>query len=274
MPSSTSAPTSSTSRRSCSSRPATARRCSPTTRFSMPTRSTGSRARSGTLWKRVLKRVDLTSRSLVALVEPGSCFAGTLAELAFATDRSYMLIGKLDGDNRPPATLALAAVEFRRLSDVRTGSRGWPAAFSPILPTSTRPRPRSGKMLDAETAQAARPRHLRARRHRLGRRDPRVPGGARELFARRADRAGGQSALRRPGDHGIENLRPPHRLAELDLPAPQCGRRGGRAQALRHRPEAGVRYACASECALRLSAGHGRQELPELSGALSQMEQP
>ena len=34
------------------------------------------------LWKRTLKRVDLTSRSLVALVEPGSCFAGTLAELA------------------------------------------------------------------------------------------------------------------------------------------------------------------------------------------------
>src|SRR6202011_6015960 len=42
------------------------------------------------LWKRVLKRVDLTSRSLVALVEPGSCFAGTLAELVFAADRSYM----------------------------------------------------------------------------------------------------------------------------------------------------------------------------------------
>ena len=35
-------------------------------------------------WKRVLKRVDLTSRSLVALIEPGSCFAGTLAELVFA----------------------------------------------------------------------------------------------------------------------------------------------------------------------------------------------
>ena len=42
------------------------------------------------LWKRVLKRVDLTSRSLVTLIEPGSCFAGTLAELAFASDRSYM----------------------------------------------------------------------------------------------------------------------------------------------------------------------------------------
>ncbi len=64
------------------------------------------------LWKRTLKRVDLTSRSLVALIEPGSCFAGTLAELVFATDRSYMLIGQLAGDNKPPATLSLAAVNF------------------------------------------------------------------------------------------------------------------------------------------------------------------
>src|SRR5207253_1254826 len=63
-------------------------------------------------WKRALKRIDLTSRSLVALVEPGPCFAGTLAELVFASDRSYMLIGKRDGDNKPPATLALAEVNF------------------------------------------------------------------------------------------------------------------------------------------------------------------
>jgi benzoyl-CoA-dihydrodiol lyase len=63
-------------------------------------------------WKRVLKRVDLTSRTLVALVEPGSCFAGTLAEFVFAADRSYMLIGRLDGDNRPPATLALSEANF------------------------------------------------------------------------------------------------------------------------------------------------------------------
>ncbi len=59
------------------------------------------------LWKRVLKRVDLTSRSLVTLVEPGSCFASTLAELIFAADRSYMLIGQREGDNRPPATIIL-----------------------------------------------------------------------------------------------------------------------------------------------------------------------
>src|SRR5205085_12132193 len=53
-------------------------------------------------WKRVLKRIDVTSRTLVTLVEPGSCFAGTLAELVFAADRSYMLIGTRQGDNRPP----------------------------------------------------------------------------------------------------------------------------------------------------------------------------
>jgi benzoyl-CoA-dihydrodiol lyase len=58
-------------------------------------------------WKRVLKRIDLTSRSLVTLVEPGSCFAGTLAELVFAADRSYMLIGQIEGDNRPPAAIML-----------------------------------------------------------------------------------------------------------------------------------------------------------------------
>jgi hypothetical protein len=58
-------------------------------------------------WKRVLKRVDLTSRSLVALVEPGSCFAGVLAELLFAVDRSYMAEGDFEGDNRPVASILL-----------------------------------------------------------------------------------------------------------------------------------------------------------------------
>ena len=53
-------------------------------------------------WKRVLKRIDVTSRTLVTLVEPGSCFVGTLAELVFAADRSYMLIGSRQGDNRAP----------------------------------------------------------------------------------------------------------------------------------------------------------------------------
>jgi len=63
-------------------------------------------------WKRVLKRIDLTSRTLVTLVEPGSCFAGTLAELVLAADRAYVLIGERDGDNRPPATIALSDMNF------------------------------------------------------------------------------------------------------------------------------------------------------------------
>ncbi len=63
-------------------------------------------------WKRVLKRIDMTSRSLVALVEPGSNFAGTLAEILFAVDRSYMAEGAFEGDNRPQATITLTDANF------------------------------------------------------------------------------------------------------------------------------------------------------------------
>jgi benzoyl-CoA-dihydrodiol lyase len=63
-------------------------------------------------WKRVLKRIDVTSRTLVTLVEPGSCFVGTLAELVFAADRAYMLIGSRQGDNRPPPAIELSAMNF------------------------------------------------------------------------------------------------------------------------------------------------------------------
>ena len=51
--------------------------------------------------RRTLKRLDLTARSLFALLEPGSCFAGSLLELALAADRSYMLDGaELPGHDR------------------------------------------------------------------------------------------------------------------------------------------------------------------------------
>jgi benzoyl-CoA-dihydrodiol lyase len=43
--------------------------------------------------KRTLKRLDVTSRSIIALIEPGSCFAGSLLELALAADRSFQLSG-------------------------------------------------------------------------------------------------------------------------------------------------------------------------------------
>jgi benzoyl-CoA-dihydrodiol lyase len=55
--------------------------------------------------KRTLKRMDLTSRSFFALIEPGSCFAGTLFELALASDRSYML-----DDPERPVAVALSAL--------------------------------------------------------------------------------------------------------------------------------------------------------------------
>ena len=63
-------------------------------------------------FKRVFKRLDVTAKSLIALIEPGSCFAGTLAELAFAADRAMMLIGTREGDNRAPATIVLGAANF------------------------------------------------------------------------------------------------------------------------------------------------------------------
>ncbi|MEL6808131.1 MAG: 2,3-epoxybenzoyl-CoA dihydrolase [Pseudomonadota bacterium] len=63
-------------------------------------------------WKRVLKRVDVTSRSMVALVEHGSCFAGVLAELLWAVDRSYMMEDAFEGDNRPIATVTLSEGNF------------------------------------------------------------------------------------------------------------------------------------------------------------------
>src|SRR3954468_1630787 len=55
--------------------------------------------------KRTLKRMDLTSRSFFAIIEPGSCFAGSLFELALAADRSYML-----DDPEQDNTLALSAM--------------------------------------------------------------------------------------------------------------------------------------------------------------------
>jgi benzoyl-CoA-dihydrodiol lyase len=61
------------------------------------------------LWARTLERLDVSARTLVALVEPGSCFAGTLAELVLAADRSFMLDGTFEDDDEPapPATLRL-----------------------------------------------------------------------------------------------------------------------------------------------------------------------
>ena len=103
-------------------------------------------------WKRVLKRVDLTSRSLVALVELGSCFAGTLAELVFASDRSYMLIGQRDGDNKPPASLALAEVNFGAYP-MPNGLSRLASRFLADAGALEKANRAIGEMLEAETAE-------------------------------------------------------------------------------------------------------------------------
>ena len=62
--------------------------------------------------KRTLKRLDVSSRSIFALVEPGSCFTGTLLELALAADRTFMFDGERQGDAKAPATVRLTAMNF------------------------------------------------------------------------------------------------------------------------------------------------------------------
>jgi benzoyl-CoA-dihydrodiol lyase len=71
--------------------------------------------------KRTLKRLDVTSRSLIALIEPGSCFAGSLLELALAADRSYMLFGVFE-DVDPDATPAAVSVGPMNLGPLPMGN--------------------------------------------------------------------------------------------------------------------------------------------------------
>lgn len=97
------------------------------------------------LLKRVLKRLDLTSRSLVALIEAGSCFAGTLAELAFAADRAVM--------QAESTQIALSALNFgpypmsNGLTRLETRFLGEPDNVAQA-------RAAVGDMLDGEAAEA------------------------------------------------------------------------------------------------------------------------
>jgi benzoyl-CoA-dihydrodiol lyase len=62
--------------------------------------------------KRTLKRLDVTSRSLIALIEPGSCFAGSLLELALAADRSFQLAGVFESDDKDPAAITVGPLNL------------------------------------------------------------------------------------------------------------------------------------------------------------------
>jgi benzoyl-CoA-dihydrodiol lyase len=104
--------------------------------------------------RRTLKRLDVSSRSIFALIEPGSCFTGTLLELALAADRSYMLDGTRPGDDGPAATVRLTAMNFGAYPMVngltRLASRflGEPGRVDDL-------KGRAGEDLDAAAAAAA-----------------------------------------------------------------------------------------------------------------------
>ena len=103
-------------------------------------------------WKRVLKRIDVTSRTLVTLVEPGSCFVGTLAELVFAADRSYMLVGQRHGDNRAPPAIVLNAMNFGPYP-MSHGLTRLQSRFQADPNDVEAAKAKIGEALDAETAE-------------------------------------------------------------------------------------------------------------------------
>ena len=73
--------------------------------------------------KRTLKRLDVSSRSLITLIEPGSCFSGTLIEVALASDRTYMLDGTFEGSGISAASIRLSPLNFGALPMVNGLSR-------------------------------------------------------------------------------------------------------------------------------------------------------
>ncbi|WP_280151487.1 2,3-epoxybenzoyl-CoA dihydrolase [Piscinibacter sp. XHJ-5] len=101
--------------------------------------------------RRTFARLDVSSRSLFALVEPGSCFAGTLAELAFAADRAYML-ALPDEPERAPR-LTLGEMNFGALPLVTDQSRLARRFYEEEGPLEAA-RAAAGKPLDADEAHA------------------------------------------------------------------------------------------------------------------------
>jgi len=96
-------------------------------------------------WARVLKRLDVSARSLITLIEPGSCFTGTLAELVLVADRSFMLEGTWEDLAEPPepVTIKMTTANVDRwypmsngLSRLQTRFWGRPDAYEQALQTT------------------------------------------------------------------------------------------------------------------------------------------
>ena len=104
--------------------------------------------------KRTLKRLDVTSRSMLALIEPGSCFAGSLLELALAADRSFQLFGVFEeaGPDADPATVTVGPMNTgplpmgNGLTRLQTRYLGDEAGLAEV-------EKRAGEPLEAEDAE-------------------------------------------------------------------------------------------------------------------------
>ena len=103
------------------------------------------------LLRRTLSRLDVSSRSLFALIEPGSCFAGTYLELALACDRSYHLA--LPDDEVRAPTITVAETNFG-LYPMVTGQSRLGRRFYDEQPALDAVRARAGQALDADAAFA------------------------------------------------------------------------------------------------------------------------
>jgi len=103
------------------------------------------------MMRRTFARIDVSSRSLFALIEPGSCFAGSLAELAFAADRAYMLVLPDDADKAPKLTLG--EMNFGHLPMVNDQSRLQRRFYEETAPMEAA-RNAAGKPLDGDAALA------------------------------------------------------------------------------------------------------------------------
>ena len=101
--------------------------------------------------RRTLARLDVSARTLFALLEPGSCFAGTLAELAFAADRAYMLALPDDAQRAPKLTLS--ALNFGAYP-MASGQSRLARRFYEETGPMTAAREAIGRPLDADAALA------------------------------------------------------------------------------------------------------------------------
>jgi len=101
------------------------------------------------LLRRTLSRLDVSSRSLFALIESGSCFAGTFLELALACDRSYML--SLPDSPEQAPRIATSAVNFG-LYPMASGQSRLGRRFYEEAPAIDPIQARAGELLDADAA--------------------------------------------------------------------------------------------------------------------------